>query len=170
MCIRDSRWTSSTPSNTSSTTGPVHHCNINKQIGCIDACALVLPSEKSHKTRAPDFVSGLQPRQAPRMDASLQHYRPPRRHPRPVQARRSSLVARQDVCHTATAAQYIVRFLDDPGPVKLKLSPSRYTTAIGAERDSWCLQTRQGRPLQQGILRNIDESRGVELADSVATN
>ena len=70
--------------------------------------------------------------------------------------------------HTTTVAQYIVRFLDDPGPVKL--SPSRYTTAIGAERDSWCLQTRQGRPLQQGILLNIDESRGVELADSVATN
>ena len=63
--------------------------------------------------------------------------------------------------HTTTVAQYIVRFLDDPGPVKL--SPSRYTTAIGAERDSWCLQSRQGRPLQRGILRNIDESRESNL-------
>ena len=71
--------------------------------------------------------------------------------------------------HTETAAQH-VRFLDVPGPVKLKLSPSRYNTAIGAERNSWCLQTRQGRLLQQGILRNVDESRGVELADPVATN
>ena len=72
--------------------------------------------------------------------------------------------------HTTTAAQYIVRFLDDPGPVKLKLSPSRYTAAIGADRDSRCLHIRQGRPHQQGIVRNVDESRGVELADPVATN
>ena len=72
--------------------------------------------------------------------------------------------------HTTTAAQYIVCVLDDHGPVKFKLSPSRYTTAIGAKRDSWCLQTRQGRPLQQGIMRNVDESRGVEVADPVATN
>ena len=70
--------------------------------------------------------------------------------------------------HTTTSATYLVRFLDDPGPVK-KLSPSRYTAAIGAERDSWCLQTRQGRTLQHGTFRNIDESRGVELVDPVTT-
>ena len=72
--------------------------------------------------------------------------------------------------HTTTSATYLVRVLDDPGQVKFKLSPSRYTTAIGAERDSWCLQTRQGRTLQHGSLRNVDESRGVELADPVTTN
>ena len=72
--------------------------------------------------------------------------------------------------HPKTAAHYVVRFLDDPGPVKLKLFPSRYTTTSGAERDMLCLQTRQGRTLRQGILRNINESRGVELADPVAAN
>ena len=35
--------------------GPAHHCNINRKIGCIDACASVLPSENSHEIRAPDF-------------------------------------------------------------------------------------------------------------------
>ncbi len=49
--------------------------------------------------------------------------------------------------HTTTSSLYIVRFLDDPGPVKIKLSSSRYTTAIGAERDSWCLQTHRGSVL-----------------------
>ena len=72
--------------------------------------------------------------------------------------------------HTTTTATYIVRFLDDPGPVKLKLSSSNYSTTIGAERSKWCLQTRQGRALQHGILRNVDESRGVGLADPAATN
>ena len=35
---------------------------------------------------------------------------------------------------------YFVRFLDDPGPIKLPLSPARYTTSTGAVRGSWCLQ------------------------------
>ena len=72
--------------------------------------------------------------------------------------------------HTTTAAHYIVRFLDDPGPIKLKLSPSRYTTAVGAERNSWCLQTRQGSALKHGVLLNADESRGAELAGPAASN
>ena len=72
--------------------------------------------------------------------------------------------------HTKTAAHYGVRFLGDPGPVKLKISPSRYNTAIGAERDLWCLQTRQGKTLQQRILLSVDKSRVGELPDPVATN
>ena len=40
---------------TFSATGPAHHCNINRKIGCIDACALVLSSENSHEIRALDF-------------------------------------------------------------------------------------------------------------------
>ena len=71
--------------------------------------------------------------------------------------------------HITTAAHYIVHCLGDPGPVNPKLSSSRYTTAIRAERDLWCLQTRQGKILEQGILRNVDESRGVELAHTTAT-
>ena len=52
------RWTSSTPGSTFSNTGPAHHFNFNGKIGCIVACALVMPSENSHEIRAPDF--GLQ--------------------------------------------------------------------------------------------------------------
>ena len=37
--------------------------------------------------------------------------------------------------HTTTAAHYVVRFFAGPEPVKLKLSSSRHTTAIGAEQD-----------------------------------
>ena len=51
MCIRDSY-------------GPAHHCNINRKIGCIDACASVLPSENSPEIRAPDFC--LQATASPR--------------------------------------------------------------------------------------------------------
>ena len=31
---------------------------------------------------------------------------------------------------------YLVRLLDDPGPIKLPLSPARYTTSTGAVRGS----------------------------------
>ena len=34
---------------------------------------------------------------------------------------------------------YLVRFLDDPGPINLPLSPARYMTSTGAVRGSWCL-------------------------------
>ena len=33
---------------------------------------------------------------------------------------------------------YLVRFLDDPGPIKLPLPPARYTISAGAVRGSWC--------------------------------
>ena len=68
--------------------------------------------------------------------------------------------------HTPTPGQYVVRFLDDPGPVKLALSTARYTTSLGAVRGSWCLQVHQGSSLMRGIVRNDDESRGAELAGS----
>ena len=40
---------------------------------------------------------------------------------------------------TTTDGVYLVRFLDDPGPIKLPLPPARYTTSTGAVRGSWCL-------------------------------
>ena len=42
---------------------------------------------------------------------------------------------------TPTDGVYLVRFLDDPGPIKLPLAPARYTTSTGAVRGFWCLQT-----------------------------
>ena len=56
---------------------------------------------------------------------------------------------------------YIVRFLDDPGPVKLALPALRYTTTTSAVSGSWCLQVHSGSALFKGLLRNIDMSRGV---------
>ena len=42
----------------------------------------------------------------------------------------------------------MVRFLDDPGPVKLPLLPAYYTTLTGGVQGSWCLQLRRGRSMQ----------------------
>ena len=42
---------------------------------------------------------------------------------------------------------YIVRFLDDPGPIKIDLSPSSYTTSRDAIYGSWCLQHHQSLSL-----------------------
>jgi hypothetical protein len=65
--------------------------------------------------------------------------------------------------HTPTPDVFIVRFLDDPGPVKIALSPSRYDTALAAVCGSWCLQLHRSSPFMLGIRRNVDESRGVEI-------
>ena len=40
----------------------------------------------------------------------------------------------------AAGRLYLVRFLDDPGPIKLPLSRAHYTTSTGAVRGYWCLQ------------------------------
>ena len=44
---------------------------------------------------------------------------------------------------------YLVRFLDDPGPIKLPLLPGRYTP--GAVRGSWCLQVHIASALPREI-------------------
>ncbi|CAB1104650.1 unnamed protein product [Ectocarpus sp. CCAP 1310/34] len=62
---------------------------------------------------------------------------------------------------------YVVRFLDDPGPVKLALPDVRYSTAETAVSGSWCLQVHSGSALFKGILRNIDMSRGDIGTDSL---
>ena len=72
--------------------------------------------------------------------------------------------------YTSTPRQYVVRFLDDPGPVKLALYSARYTTVDRAVRGSWCLQVHQGSSLMSGIERNVDESRGSEIAGSAGLN
>ena len=60
--------------------------------------------------------------------------------------------------------EYLVRFLDDPGPTKLPLSPAHYTTSTGGVQGSWCLQLRRGRPVARGIQRHVDSSRGTDVA------
>ena len=59
---------------------------------------------------------------------------------------------------------YLVRFLDDPGPIKLPLPPARYATLTGAARGSWCLQVHIASAFPRGIQRNVDESRGAAVA------
>ena len=49
---------------------------------------------------------------------------------------------------------YLVRFLDDPGPIKLPLPPARYTTSTGAIRGSWCLEVYEASAFPRGIQRN----------------
>lgn len=60
----------------------------------------------------------------------------------------------------------MVRFRDDPGPVILVLSPTRYFKDLGVDRGSLCLQVRRGSSLMRGIVRNEDESRRAEVFGS----
>ena len=55
---------------------------------------------------------------------------------------------------------YLVRFLNDPGPIKLPLFPARDTTSTGGIRDSWRLQVHVASTFSRGVQRNVDESRG----------
>ena len=56
--------------------------------------------------------------------------------------------------------------MDASGPIKLALSSARYTRALGAVRASLCLQVHERSSLMRGIVRNVDESRGAEIAGS----
>ena len=74
---------------------------------------------------------------------------------------------------TADPDRYIVRFLDDPGPVRLALDASLYTTAPDAVRGSWCLQTHVSGGISAGLLRNADDSRAADIitfADPASTS
>ena len=64
---------------------------------------------------------------------------------------------------TADDGVYLVRFLDDPGPIKLPLPPARYTTSTGAVRGSWCSQVHAASTFSQGVQRNVDDSRGAAV-------
>ena len=64
---------------------------------------------------------------------------------------------------TTTKGVYLVRFLDDPGPIKLPLPPARYTTSTGAVRGSWCIQVNLAGAFARGVQRNVDESRGAAV-------
>ena len=47
--------------------------------------------------------------------------------------------------NTITNGVYLVRFLDEPRPIKLPLTPACYTTSAEAVRGSWCLQVHLAR-------------------------
>ena len=64
---------------------------------------------------------------------------------------------------TPTDGVYLLRFLDDPGPIKLPLSPARYAASTRAVRGSWCLQTHLASASARGVQHNVDESRGAAV-------
>ena len=67
------------------------------------------------------------------------------------------------IASTTEDRVYLVRFWDDPGPIKLSLPPARYTTPTGAVRGPWCLQVREASVFSRGIQRNVDDSRGAAV-------
>ena len=69
-------------------------------------------------------------------------------------------VAQRTSTDNYSANSYIVRFLDDPGPITIDLLPSSYTTLRSAVHGSWCLQRHQAGGLARGVLRNADGPRG----------
>ena len=72
----------------------------------------------------------------------------------------SGKVAHRTSTHNYTANAYIVRFLDDPGPIKIDLLSSSYTTSRSTALGSWCLQRHQAGGLARGVLHNADGPRG----------
>ena len=68
--------------------------------------------------------------------------------------------------HAPTPNTFIVRFLDDPGPVRIALSPSRYTTSQDAVRGSWCLQVHRSSSFLRGLQRDADKSRGAPTSSA----
>ena len=73
-------------------------------------------------------------------------------------------IAHHALSDASSSNTYIVRFLDDPGPIKIDLSPSSYTTSRDAIYGSWCLQRHQAEGLARGVLRNPDAPRGAHIA------
>ena len=59
--------------------------------------------------------------------------------------------------NTTEDGVHLVRFLDDPGTIKLPLHPARYTTSTGGVRGSWCLQVHEASAFSRGIQRNLDD-------------
>ena len=53
---------------------------------------------------------------------------------------------------------YYIRFLDDPGPLRIILDDAYYTEAPSARRGSWCLQRHDTGNIDDAILRNADNS------------
>ena len=58
---------------------------------------------------------------------------------------------------------YLVRFLDDPGPIKVPLPTTRYTTSTGAGRGSGCLQVHVASSFTREIQRNVDSLKSAAV-------
>lgn len=56
---------------------------------------------------------------------------------------------------------YILRFLDEPVPLKIDLLDARYTSDLDGQIGSWCLQTHEYTTVQQAVERNVDTLRAM---------
>ena len=64
---------------------------------------------------------------------------------------------------TTAKGVYLSRFLDDPGPIKLPLPPTRYSTSTGTLRGSWCLQVPLSSAFARGVQPDVYKSRGAAV-------
>lgn len=55
--------------------------------------------------------------------------------------------------HSISPNVFFVRFLDNPGTIKINLSPKLYTTAVNAVCGLWCLQLHRRSSFKRGLLR-----------------
>ena len=69
-------------------------------------------------------------------------------------------VAHDASTDNSSARSYIVRFLNDPGSIKIGLHPSSYTTSRSAVHGSWCRHGHQVGGLDRSVLRHADVPRG----------
>ena len=87
----------------------------------------------------------------------LQHHGSPQWGPYLVQSRWRLVVARENQ-RPHNHHWDLVRFQDDPGPIKLPLSPAHYTTSTGGVQGSSCLQLGRGKSVAREILSNLHAS------------
>ena len=73
-------------------------------------------------------------------------------------------VAHRASTDNSAANSYIIRFLDDPGPIKIDFLPSSNNTSRSAVHGPWCLHRHQAGGLTRGVLRSADGPRGAPLA------
>ena len=71
-------------------------------------------------------------------------------------------MVRKTSTRTATDGEYLVRFPDNLGPIKLPISPD--TTSTGGVQGSSYLQLRRSRSATRGIPSNVEEPRGADVA------
>ena len=61
---------------------------------------------------------------------------------------------------TTTVNQFIVRFLDDPGPIQITLFSDRYNAGQSVRCGAWCVQVHRNSSFVRSLQRNVDEPRG----------
>lgn len=64
---------------------------------------------------------------------------------------------------TVGGGQYAVCFWDYKGPLQIKISAAKYTTAVDSVCGSWYLHVHKGSAPLRGVVRNIDEPRGAAI-------